>query len=177
MPIRTRRVGAAANRPAEEDPRGMSTMALLRRLTLPTIIGILAWGFWMDDDFLRLSAGVALFMFGMLSLEQGFQAFTGGVLERVLESSTRTRIRSMGFGLVATALMQSSSLVTLITITFLSAGLIGLAAGIGLEQLLDELELSGKSEPRRLVLLVSACERYTLKRPDYPTTHQLLASK
>jgi phosphate:Na+ symporter len=110
----------------------MSTMALLRRLTLPTIIGILAWGFWMDDDFLRLSAGVALFMFGMLSLEQGFQAFTGGVLERVLESSTRTRIRSMGFGLVATALMQSSSLVTLITITFLSAGLIGLAAGIGI---------------------------------------------
>ena len=107
-------------------------MALLRRLTLPAIIAILAWGFWMNDDFLRLSAGVALFMFGMLSLEQGFQAFTGGVLERVLESSTRTRARSMGFGLVATAVMQSSSLVSLITITFLSAGLIGLAAGIGI---------------------------------------------
>ena len=38
----------------------------------------------------------------------------------------------MGFGLVTTALMQSSSLVSLITITFLSAGLIGLGQGIGI---------------------------------------------
>ena len=96
------------------------------------MIVILAWGFWMSDDFLRLSAGVALFMFGMLSLEQGFQAFTGGVLERVLETTTDTRLKSMGFGLVTTAMMQSSSLVSLITITFLSAGLIGLGQGIGI---------------------------------------------
>lgn len=107
-------------------------MDFLRKLTLPTIIVILGWGFWMNDDFLRLAAGVALFMFGMLLLEKGFQAFTGGILERVLEASTGTRLRSMGFGLVTTALMQSSSLVSLITITFLSAGLIGLAAGIGI---------------------------------------------
>ena len=99
---------------------------------LPTIVLLLSWGFWNSDDFLQLSAGVALFMFGMLSLEQGFQAFTGGVLERVLAASTGTRLRSMGFGLVTTALMQSSSLVSLITITFLSAGLIGLAQGIGI---------------------------------------------
>ena len=107
-------------------------MNLVRRLTLPAVILILAWGFWMNEDFLQLSAGIALFMFGMLSLEQGFQAFTGGVLEKVLAASTGTRARSMGFGLVATALMQSSSLVSLITITFLSAGLIGLAQGIGI---------------------------------------------
>jgi phosphate:Na+ symporter len=101
-------------------------------MMLPTIVLLLSWGFWNSDDFLQLSAGVALFMFGMLSLEQGFQAFTGGVLERVLAASTGTRLRSMGFGLVTTALMQSSSLVSLITITFLSAGLIGLAQGIGI---------------------------------------------
>jgi phosphate:Na+ symporter len=105
---------------------------MFRKVYLPIVAAILAWGFWMSDDFLRLSAGVALFMFGMLSLEQGFQAFTGGVLERVLEASTGTRMRSMGFGLVTTALMQSSSLVSLITITFLSAGLIGLGQGIGI---------------------------------------------
>ncbi|MGD8734156.1 MAG: Na/Pi symporter [Gammaproteobacteria bacterium] len=107
-------------------------MYLFKRLTLPAIILALAWGFWTSEDFLRLSAGVAFFMFGMLSLEKGFQAFTGGVLEKVLAASTGTRLRSMGFGLVTTALMQSSSLVSLITITFLSAGLIGLAQGIGI---------------------------------------------
>jgi len=110
----------------------MHPMGLLRKMTLPAIIAILGWGFWMSDDFMRLAAGVALFMFGMLLLEKGFQAFTGGILERVLEAGTGTRLRSMGFGLVTTALMQSSSLVSLITITFLSAGLIGLAAGIGI---------------------------------------------
>jgi len=105
---------------------------MFRKFSLPVTAILLAWGFWLSDDFLRLSAGVALFMFGMLSLEQGFQAFTGGVLERVLAAATGTRLKSMGFGLVTTALMQSSSLVSLITITFLSAGLIGLAQGIGI---------------------------------------------
>jgi phosphate:Na+ symporter len=105
---------------------------MFRKIYLPTVAVMLAWGFWLSDDFLRLSAGVALFMFGMLSLEQGFQAFTGGILERVLETATGSRARSMGFGLAATALMQSSSLVSLITITFLSAGLIGLSQGIGI---------------------------------------------
>jgi phosphate:Na+ symporter len=96
------------------------------------IFAVLAWGFWHSEDFLRLSAGVALFMFGMLSLENGFQTFSGGVLERVLDAGTRTRARSIGFGFLATALMQSSSLVSLISITFLSAGLIQLAQGIGI---------------------------------------------
>ena len=93
---------------------------------------VLGWGFLQSEDFMQLAAGVALFMFGMLALEQGFQAFTGGVLESVLGVATRTRLRSLSFGLVTTALMQSSSLVSLITISFLSAGLIGLASGIGI---------------------------------------------
>jgi phosphate:Na+ symporter len=103
-----------------------------RNLILLAVIGILSWGFWHSDDFMQLTAGVALFMFGMLALEQGFQAFTGGVLETVLGLATKTRLRSLGFGLSTTALMQSSSLVSLITISFLSAGLIGLAEGIGI---------------------------------------------
>jgi phosphate:Na+ symporter len=105
---------------------------MFRKLYLPVVSVLLAWGFWLSDDFLRLSAGISLFMFGMLSLERGFQAFTGGILERVLAAATGSRARSMGFGLLTTALMQSSSLVSLITISFLSAGLIGLAQGIGI---------------------------------------------
>ncbi len=68
----------------------------------------------------------------MLFLEMGFKSFTGGMLERILGKTTDTRFKSLGFGIVSTTLMQSSSLVTILTISFLSTGLLDLAAGIGI---------------------------------------------
>jgi phosphate:Na+ symporter len=68
----------------------------------------------------------------MLFLEDGFKAFTGGVLEKILRRTTSSLWKSISFGVVSTTLMQSSSLVSVITISFLSAGLLGLAAGIGI---------------------------------------------
>jgi len=79
-----------------------------------------------------IAAGVASFLFGMLSLEEGFRAFTGGTLERMLRRTTSSTGKSVLFGIVSTTLMQSSSLVSVIAISFLSAGLITLAAGIGI---------------------------------------------
>lgn len=105
---------------------------MLRKALLPSILLILAYGFWVSPDFKTISAGVAIFLFGMLSLEQGFNAFTGGLLERILKKATSSRVKSLGFGLISTAVMQSSSLVSVIAISFLSAGLISLAAGIGI---------------------------------------------
>lgn len=105
---------------------------MLRKILLPTILLILGWGFWVSPDFKTISAGVAIFLFGMLSLEEGFRAFTGGALERLLRRSTSSTFHSLGFGIVTTTLMQSSSLVSVITISFLSAGLITLTAGIGI---------------------------------------------
>ncbi|MDP7359863.1 MAG: Na/Pi symporter [Pseudomonadales bacterium] len=105
---------------------------MLRKILLPTILMILAVGFWNSADFKEIAAGVAIFLFGMLSLEQGFNLFTGGTLEKILHKSTSSLGRSLGFGVVSTTIMQSSSLVSVITISFLSAGLITLAAGIGI---------------------------------------------
>lgn len=105
---------------------------MIRKIILPTILLVLAYGFWISPNFKEISAGVAIFLFGMLSLEEGFKAFTGGVLERLLQKTTRGLWRSLSFGVVSTTIMQSSSLVSVITISFLSAGLIGLAAGIGI---------------------------------------------
>ena len=68
----------------------------------------------------------------MLSLEQGFQAFAGGTLERILKNTTDKLWKSLSFGIVSTTLMQSSSLVSVITISFLSAGLIDLFSGVGI---------------------------------------------
>lgn len=79
-----------------------------------------------------LFAGIALFILGMRYLEDGFRAFTGGALERWLTRCTNKLWKSLLFGGVTTALVQSSSLITLLSIAFLSAGLITLTAGIGI---------------------------------------------
>ena len=105
---------------------------MYRKILLPTIFIVLAYGFWISPDFKQIAAGVSIFLFGMLSLEQGFRAFTGGVLEKILRHTTGSLWKSLGFGVVSTTILQSSSLVSVITISFLSAGLIGLAAGIGI---------------------------------------------
>ena len=105
---------------------------MLRKIFLPSILIVLAYGFWISPDFKEISAGVAIFLFGMISLEEGFKAFSGGTLEKVLQKSTDKLYKSIGFGMLATTIMQSSSLVSVLTISFLGAGLIGLAQGIGI---------------------------------------------
>lgn len=105
---------------------------MLRKILVPTILAILSYGFWVSPDFKEIAAGVSIFLFGMLFLENGFKAFTGGILEKVLQRTTNTLPKSIGFGVVSTTIMQSSSLVSVITISFISAGLITLAAGIGI---------------------------------------------
>ena len=105
---------------------------MFRKIIFFTMLAILAWGFWISPNFKEIAAGVSIFLFGMLSLEEGFKSFTGGVLERILRKTTDGPWKSMTFGVVSTSVMQSSSLVSVITISFLSAGLIGLAAGIGI---------------------------------------------
>jgi len=105
---------------------------MLRKIFLPTILVILAYGFWVSPDFKEISAGVAIFLFGMISLEEGFKAFSGGTLERILQKSTDKLYKSIGFGILSTTIMQSSSLLSVLTISFLGAGLIGLTQGIGI---------------------------------------------
>ena len=105
---------------------------MLKKIFLPSIFIILAYGFWISPDFKTISAGVAIFLFGMLTLEEGFKAFSGGTLEKILKKSTDKLYKSISFGFIATAIMQSSSLVSVLTISFIGAGLIGLTQGIGI---------------------------------------------
>jgi phosphate:Na+ symporter len=105
---------------------------MIQKILLPSIFFILGWGFWVSPEFKVISAGVAIFLFGMLSLESGFKVFTGGTLDRILKKTTDKRWKSLAFGVISTSIMQSSSLVSVITISFLSAGLLGLSEGIGI---------------------------------------------
>ncbi len=105
---------------------------MLKKVFLPSILLILAYGFWVSPNFKEVAAGVSIFLFGMFFLGEGFKAFTGGVLEKLLQKTTNRTWKSLLFGIISTTIMQSSSLVSVITISFISAGLITLAAGIGI---------------------------------------------
>lgn len=105
---------------------------MINKFILLTILGVLLAGFWASAEFQEIAAGVAIFLFGMLMLEDGFKLFSGGILEKMLTKATRSVPRAMAFGVLTTTLMQSSSLVSVITISFLSAGLITLIGGVGI---------------------------------------------
>ena len=105
---------------------------MLGRIYLLPLFVALGYGFWASSSFKDIAAGVALFLFGMLCMEQGFKAYNGGSLQRLLSACTDRLWKSLAFGIVATTAMQSSSLVSVITISFLSAELIGLREGIGI---------------------------------------------
>lgn len=104
----------------------------MRRFYLPVILGVLITAFWLEPDIQEIAAGVAIFLFGMLMLEDGFRLFSGGLLERLLERATRSTPRALLLGFVSATVLQSSSLVSVIAISFLSAGLITLLGGLGI---------------------------------------------
>ncbi|MDD2905056.1 MAG: Na/Pi symporter [Sulfurimonas sp.] len=105
---------------------------MLKFFFLPAVLAILSYGLWVSPNFKDISSGVAIFMLGMLALEHGFKSFTGGILEKILKFSTDRIYKSILFGALSTSVMQSSSLISLLTISFLGAGLLGLTQAIGI---------------------------------------------
>ncbi|MCF6780238.1 Na/Pi cotransporter family protein [Stutzerimonas stutzeri] len=108
-------------------------LSRLLKLSLP-VIGflILSWSFWSSEGWLQLCAGLALFLFGMQCLEEGLRELAGGKLEELLGRSTSTSGKALLFGIGGTMLLQSTTLVSLLTIAFISTGLIQLAGGIAI---------------------------------------------
>lgn len=92
---------------------------------------LVVYGLSTNQQVAKLCAGIAILLFGMIFLSNGFKSFSGGFLERVLLKFTKTPLRSIAFGTIITTIMQSSSLVSVLCISFVSVSLISLAQGIG----------------------------------------------
>jgi phosphate:Na+ symporter len=105
---------------------------MFKKSIFTIMMGLLALAFFASPTLKEVAAGVAILLFGMLMLEEGFNAFVSGPLQNLLKRATNKLYKSLGLGFVVTALLQSSSLISVITISFISAGLIGLEAGIGI---------------------------------------------
>jgi phosphate:Na+ symporter len=79
-----------------------------------------------------LLVGLALFLFGMKVVEWALYKWTGHLLQRLLQRLTRTPLRGLLIGTGTTALLQSSSAVTVITIGFVNAGLLTFPQTLGI---------------------------------------------
>ncbi|MGX2972489.1 Na/Pi cotransporter family protein [Helicobacter sp. T3_23-1059] len=104
---------------------------VIKQYYFAVIVILVIYALAVNEQVGKLCAGVAILLFGMLFLGEGFRAFSGGFLERVLAKYTNNAVKSIIFGTVATTIMQSSSLVSVLAISFVSASLIGLTQGIG----------------------------------------------
>ena len=105
-----------------------------KSLLVPIIILLLGSALFLLGLYPNISmilGGVALFLIGMEYMEGGFKTFSGGLLERVLEKSTNNTPKAIATGFLATAIVQSSSLISIIVISFLSAELITLTSAVG----------------------------------------------
>lgn len=85
----------------------------------------------MLPDVLPLIAGLGLFMLGMKLLEDALAALAGLPLRRFLREHASTPGRGMVIGAAATAVLQSSTLVSLLVLAFVGAGIMQLAGAVG----------------------------------------------
>ena len=76
------------------------------------------------DGMLTVFGGIGLFLLGMTMLTNGLKEIAGDALKRWLNTFTKGRISSVISGAVMTMLVQSSTATTLLTIGFVSAGLL-----------------------------------------------------
>ena len=81
---------------------------------------------------LNLFFGLGIFLFGMSQLEKGFRRLSDARLKGLLRSSSNTSFSSILLGVISTAVLQSSSMVSLLVMAFASAGLLPLVNAIGI---------------------------------------------
>lgn len=77
-----------------------------------------------------MAGGLGLFLLGMSLMTDGLKLAAGPALHRILSGATRTRWHALGSGVMVTALVQSSSAVTVATIGFVNAGLLALGPAL-----------------------------------------------
>ena len=79
---------------------------------------------------LKLLGSLALLMFGMKTMSDALQKMAGPQLRHVLGAMTTNRFTGMLTGMVVTASVQSSTATTVMTVSFVNAGLLTLAQAI-----------------------------------------------
>ena len=79
----------------------------------------------------QLGGGLALFLYGMRRMTESLKTVAGSGMKNLLARLTSNRFTAAFAGTVITAVIQSSSVTTVLTVGFISAGLLNLSQSIG----------------------------------------------
>jgi phosphate:Na+ symporter len=105
---------------------------LLGLLTLPVLAANSAG---QDIDWFKLGmgllGGLAMFLFGMEQMSEGLKAAAGDKLRDVLARLTKNRVMGAVTGAFVTAVLNSSSVTTVLVVGFISAGFMTLVQSVG----------------------------------------------
>ncbi len=82
-------------------------------------------------EFWKFVAGLGLFLLGMMFLENALRSLAGPSFKRFLRSHTRRPAEAILVGVLVTAVLQSSSLVTLMLLALTGAGVMRLQNALG----------------------------------------------
>ncbi len=85
---------------------------------------------WQEISF-AFFGGLGLFLFGLRFMSDALQSVAGNRMRTILEQGTRTPVRGVLTGTLATALIQSSSATTVLTVGLVNARLLTLRQAIG----------------------------------------------
>ena len=80
--------------------------------------------------FLKLLGCLALLMYGMKMMSESLQKLSGGHLRAIMGTMTKNRFTGLLTGAFVTASVQSSTATTVMTVSFVNAGLLTLAQAI-----------------------------------------------
>lgn len=105
---------------------------MAKNLLLPFGFLILAYFVISQENFTVILSGIAIFLIGMFFMQEGFKQLSGGILEKLLQKFTSNLFYSILTGFLSTSIVQSSSIISLVVISFLSVELLTLVQGIGI---------------------------------------------
>ena len=83
------------------------------------------------DIAISLIGGLGMFLYGMNVMGDGLQKAAGEKLKKIIEMLTTNRIMGVLVGTLVTAIIQSSSATTVMTIGFVNAGIMSLQQAVG----------------------------------------------
>lgn len=83
-----------------------------------------------DFELWLFLAGLGIFLFGMHMMEESIRVLSGGAFRSLIRKYTDTRIKAIFTGTVSTAILQSSSAVSLMVLAFVGAGIMPLTQAI-----------------------------------------------
>lgn len=76
-------------------------------------------------------AGIAIFMYAMSLFEESIRQLSGKRFKSYLQKRTNTKLKAIFSGAIITAVLQSSSIVLLMTLSFVGAGVISTTNALG----------------------------------------------